>query len=71
MSCDEIHDAGRKTGRRVVKVYESTWNKVADYQDKVADTSRVDWIADVARAQARLTREISSAYSSEARKLIG
>src|SRR5688572_4278220 len=61
----------RDAGRRVVKAYESTWDKVADFQDTVADKSRVDWLADLARAQARITRKISSAYGAEARKLIG
>jgi hypothetical protein len=61
----------RDTGRRVIKAYEATWDKIASYEDKVADKSKVDWVADIVRAQARLTRKVSKAYGSEARKLIG
>jgi hypothetical protein len=67
---DEVRKDLRKAGRRVVKLYEETWDTVADYQDKVADKSRVDWLADLARAQARIMRKVSSAYGTEARKLI-
>jgi hypothetical protein len=63
----EIRDAGR----RAVKAYESTWDKIASYEDKVADKGKVDWVRDIFRAQARVTRKVSRAYGSEARKLIG
>lgn len=60
----------RDAGRRVVKAYESTWDKIASYEDKVADKSKVDWVTDILRAQARVTRKVSRAYGSEARKLL-
>jgi hypothetical protein len=62
----EIRDAGRQ----VIKAYETTWDKIASYEDKVADKSKVDWVTDVLRAQARVTRKVSRAYGSEARKLL-
>jgi hypothetical protein len=63
----EIRDAGR----RVIKAYETTWDKIASYEDKVADKTKVEWVTDVLRAQARVTRKVSRAYGSEARKLLG
>ena len=68
---DDLRKAGRRAGRRTVRVYESTWGKVADLEDKVAEKIPVDWVTDVARAQARVTRKVSKAYGLEARKLIG
>jgi hypothetical protein len=62
----EIRDAGR----RVIKAYETTWDKIASYEDKVADKSKVDWVTDILRAQARVTRKVSRAYGSEARKFL-
>ena len=62
----EIRDAGR----RVIKAYETTWDKLASYEDKVADKSKVDWVTDILRAQARVTRKVSRAYGSEARKFL-
>jgi hypothetical protein len=61
----------RHAGRRVVKAYEATWDRIASYEDKVADESNIDWVRDIFRAQARVTRKVSRAYGSEARKLIG
>ena len=62
----EIRDAGR----RVIKAYETTWDKIASYEDKVADKSKVNLVTDILRAQARVTRKVSRAYGSEARKLL-
>jgi hypothetical protein len=50
-----------------IDAYEQTLQTVADYQDKVADQTKVDWIAGIARAQANFTREISRVYTSTAR----
>jgi hypothetical protein len=61
----------RDGGRRFIKAYETTWDRIASYEDKVADKSKVDWVTDILRAQARVTRKVSRAYGSEARKLIG
>ena len=43
---------------------------LADYQDKVGDSSRVEWLATVAHAQAKFTREVSEAYATSARELL-
>jgi flagellar biosynthesis chaperone FliJ len=45
--------------KRILEAYEQNLQTVADYQDKVADQTKVDWIAGIARAQANFTREIS------------
>ena len=63
-------DFGRKAGLGAVEAYEATWTTVADYQDKVADSTKVDWIADAARAQANFTREVTRLYHSTARDLL-
>jgi hypothetical protein len=67
---DQVLDFGRKAGLGAVEAYETTWSTVADYQDKVAESTQVDWIADAARAQANFTREVTRLYSSTARDLL-
>jgi len=57
----------KNAGTGFVDAYEKTMESVADYQDKVADQTTVDWVAGVARAQANFTREISRVYTSTAR----
>ena len=67
---EQVLDFGRKAGLGAVEAYEATWTTVADYQDKVADSTKVDWIADAARAQANFTREVTRLYTSTARDLL-
>jgi hypothetical protein len=54
----------------VLDAYESTLKSFADYQDKVAETSQVEWISSLAHAQAELTRGVAKVYASTARGLI-
>jgi len=67
---EQILDFGRKAGATVLDAYESTLKSFADYQDKVGDTSRVEWISSLAHAQAELTRGVAKVYASTARGLI-
>ncbi len=67
---EQIIDFGRKTSATVLDAYETTLNSVADYQDKVAETSQVEWISNLAHAQAELTRGVAKVYASTARGLI-
>jgi hypothetical protein len=55
------------TGTSFIDAYEKTMETVAEYQEKVADQTKVDWIAGIARAQANFTREISRVNVSTAR----
>ena len=48
---EQILDFGRKAGVQFLDTYESTLKTYADYQDKVADQSQVEWIASYWRAQ--------------------
>jgi hypothetical protein len=67
---EQVLDFGRKTGASILDAYESTLTTVADYQDKVAETSQVEWLSSLAHAQAELTRGVAKVYASTARGLI-
>jgi hypothetical protein len=60
----------KTAGTSFIDAYEQTMQTVADYQDKVADQTKVDWIAGIARAQANFTREISRVSTSTARDVL-
>jgi hypothetical protein len=60
----------KTAGNGLIDAYEKTLHTVADYQDKVADQTPVDWVAGIARAQASFTREISRVSASTARDLL-
>ena len=67
---EQFLDFGRKTSATILDAYETTFKSVADYQDKVADTSQVEWVSNLAHAQAELTRGVAKVYASTARGLI-
>ena len=67
---EQILEFGRIAGSGFIEAYEQNLQTFADYQDKVADQTKVDWIASIARAQANFTREISRVYTSTARDLL-
>lgn len=67
---EQVLDASRKAGLTALDSVESTWNTVADYTDRVADSTQVDWIASSFRAHANLTREFTKVYTTSARDLL-
>ena len=67
---EQVLDFGRSAGTGFLEAYEKNLQTFADYQDKVADETKVDWIAGIARAQANFTREISRVYATTARDVL-
>ncbi len=67
---EQILERIKSGGESALEAYERTLKTVADYQDKVADTSQVEWISNLAHAQAELTRGVAKVYASTARGLI-
>ncbi len=67
---EQVLDFGRRAGGTFLDAYETTVKAVADYQDKVADSSPIDWLGTVGHAQANLTREVGKVYASTARELL-
>ena len=67
---EDILAFGRQAGQSFLDAYETTLKTFAEYQDKVADASQVDWVTSVARAQVNFTREMASLYTSAARDML-
>jgi hypothetical protein len=67
---ERIIESGKKAGGVYLDLYEKTLNSIADYQEKVGEQSRVEWVTTIANAQADFTRELATAYTSAARNLI-
>jgi hypothetical protein len=67
---EQVLEFGRNAGVSFLDAYEKTVKTFADYQDKIGDTSPVEWVSTVAHAQANFTREVSKAYASGARDLL-
>lgn len=67
---ERIIEATHKTGTTYLDAYEKTLRGIADYEEKVAEASQVEWLAALLTAQADFTREIAKATTTSARQLL-
>ena len=67
---EQVLEFGKKAALNFLDAYESTLQTFADYQDRVADSSQVEWVSSIARAQANFTREVTRVYTATARDLL-
>jgi hypothetical protein len=75
---ERLAEIGEKTAANSLKAsaaylnsYENAVLSLADSYEKAAGASRVEWVATVAGVQADFTREITKAYTTAARELVG
>jgi hypothetical protein len=67
---ERIIDSTKKFGNVSLDGYESALKAIADFQEKVASASSVEWVSTIAQAQADFTREITKTYTTAARTLL-
>jgi hypothetical protein len=67
---ERILDAGKKAGGAYLDAYEKALESIADYQEKVAKQSDVEWVSTIVDAQARFTRDLTKLYVSTGRELL-
>jgi hypothetical protein len=67
---ERIIAQGRKAGLAYLDAYESTLNRMADFQEKAGHASQIDWITELANAQAAFIRDMTAAYTRAARDLL-
>jgi hypothetical protein len=68
---ERVADFARKTSLTYLDTAETASYRVADLQQQIGGTSPIKWIADATETQAEVMREITQAYVSAGRKLIG
>jgi hypothetical protein len=68
----ELNEKAAATGRKAGAAYLSSYEKAvlsfADSYERAAGATKVDWVANVATAQAGFTREVTKAYASAVRE---
>jgi hypothetical protein len=67
---ERILDAGKKAGGAYLDACEKALESIADYQEKVAKQSDVEWVSTIVDAQARFTRDLTQLYVSTGRELL-
>jgi hypothetical protein len=68
---ERVVDFGRRAGHNYLDTAEQASYRVADVQQQLGGQSPIKWIGDVTEAQADVMREVTQAYVSAGRKLIG
>jgi hypothetical protein len=67
---DRLLDAGRRASYRYLDSYDAFVDRVISVQQKLAAQSRNEALKSIASTQADLARQMSTAYTTAARKLI-
>lgn len=67
---EKVYNAAKQTGAMSIDTYEQTVNSVLDFSQKAADSTKVDWVSAIAKAQASYITEVTNAYTKAARDLL-
>jgi two-component SAPR family response regulator len=62
---EQILESGREWGQGFLDAYEQSIRTFADFQVRAAEGTDVEWLSQIARAQADFTREVTK-YAAEA-----
>jgi len=67
---EQILEAGKQWGQSFLDAYEQSMRTFADFTAKSGQSTDVEWISQIAKAQADFTREVTKAYTSAVRELV-
>lgn len=67
---ERIIDAGRDAGESTLTAYEKALKTIANGIEKGPGRSDIDWIANLATAQAKFIRDLTESWASTARGVL-
>ena len=67
---EQVLEAGRELGQGFLDAYEQSMRTFADFQDRAAEGTDVEWVSQIARAQAEFTREVTKYATEAGRRLL-
>jgi hypothetical protein len=67
---ERIIDAGKSAGRGTLDLYESALKTVADSLERGPGSSDIEWLSQIATAQADFIRDLTTAWASAAREAL-
>jgi hypothetical protein len=62
--------AARKAGNLYLDSYEKAVDRAVDFELKVAEATPQEWLKGLLETQAKITRDLTSSYTSTARSLL-
>jgi hypothetical protein len=67
---ERIIDAGRQAGETTLTSYENALKAIASTLEKGPGSSEIDWISNLATAQAKFIRDVTEAWTKAAREML-
>ena len=67
---EQVLQAGRELGQGFLDAYEQTMRTFADFQQRTAEGTDVEWLTQIAKAQADFTREVTRQATEAARRML-
>jgi hypothetical protein len=67
---EKLLETGKKTANAALDGYEKTIASYVDFRQQLAETTQLDWVSTVVRAQNDFVTEINAAYLSAARDVL-
>ena len=67
---EQILEAGKQWGQSFLDAYEQSMRTFADFTAKTGQSTDVEWISHVAKAQADFTREVTHQATEAARRML-
>ena len=65
---EQVLQTGRELGQSFLDAYEQTMRSFADFQERTAQGTDLQWLTQIAKAQADFTREVTKYSTDAARK---
>ena len=60
----------KSTGRASLDAYEKTLTSLVDFEEKVGQSSQLEWVSALASTHAQFIKDVSQAYTQAARELL-
>jgi hypothetical protein len=67
---DKLVESGKKTGNAALDGYEKAITSYVDFRQQLAESTQLDWVTTVVKAQNEFLNEINAAYISAARDVL-
>jgi uncharacterized membrane protein len=67
---EKLLETGKKTANAALDSYEKTIASYVDFRQQLAETTQLDWVSTVVKAQNDFVTEINAAYLSAVRDVL-
>ncbi len=67
---EQVLEAGKQWGQSFLDAYEQSMRTYADFTAKAGESTDVEWISHIAKAQADFTQEVARQAAEAARRLL-